>query len=173
MYLQGVSTRRVTAVLEKLCGTSISSTEVSRVAAQLDPLLEQWRTRPLEPMRYLLLDARYEKVRVAGAVRSCAVLIAIGIREVDGRRVILGVSVSLSEGEVHWRDFLQSLRERGIGQPSLIISDAHAGLAAARAAGVAAVAVGHRRPHGEWHGESPYVPDLRDPGRVEAALGMA
>ena len=134
MYLQGVSTRRVTTVLEKLCGTSISSTEVSRVAAQLDPLLAQWRTRPLDPIRHILLDARYEKVRVEGAVRSCAVLIAIGIREVDGRRLILGVSVSLSEAEVHWRTFLQSLRERGIGLPALIVSDAHPGLAAARAA---------------------------------------
>ena len=134
MYLQGVSTRRVTAVLEKLCGTSISSTEVSRVAAQLDPLLEQWRIRPLDPMRYLFIDARYEKVRVGGTVRSCAVLIAIGIREADGRRVILGVSVSLSEAEVHWRDFLQSLRDRGIGTPALIVSDAHPGLKAARAA---------------------------------------
>lgn len=134
MYLQGVSTRRVTAVLEKLCGTSISSTEVSRVAAQLDPLLEQWRIRPLDPMRYLFIDARYEKVRVGGTVRSCAVLIAIGIREADGRRVILGVSVSLSEAEVHWREFLQTLRDRGIGTPALIISDAHPGLKAARAA---------------------------------------
>jgi transposase-like protein len=62
------------------------------------------------------------------------VLIAIGIREADGRRVILGVSVSLSEAEVHWREFLQSLRERGIGTPALIISDAHPGLGAARAA---------------------------------------
>ena len=110
---------RVTAVLETLCGTSISSTEVSRVAAQLDPLLEQWRIRPPDPMRYLFMDARYEKVRGGGAVRSCAVLMAIGIREVDGRRVILGTSVSLSEAEVHWRGFLQSLRERGIGTPAL------------------------------------------------------
>ena len=134
MYLQGESTRRVTAVLEKLCGTSISSTEVSRVAAQLDPLLEQWRVRPLDPMRYLFIDARYEKVRVGGTVRSCAVLIAIGIREADGRRVILGVSVSLSEAEVHWREFLQTLRDRGIGTPAMTISDAHPGLKAARAA---------------------------------------
>ena len=66
-------------------------------------------------MRHLLLDARYAKVRVAGAVRSCAVLIAIGIWAVDGRRVILGVSVFLSEAEGHWREFLQSLRDCGIG----------------------------------------------------------
>ena len=131
MYLQGVSTRRVTRVLEGLCGTSISSAEVSRATAQLDPMLVQWRQRPLEPMEYLLLDARYEQVRVAGAVRSCAVLIAIGIRKSDGKRQILGVSVSLSEAEIHWRDFLQSLRERGMGLPAMITSDAHRGLRAA------------------------------------------
>ena len=85
-------------------------------------------------MRHLFIDARYEKVRVGGTGRSCAVLIAIGIRESDGRRVIPGISVSLSEAEVHWRGFLQSLRERGIGTPALIVSDAHPGLGAARAA---------------------------------------
>ena len=133
MYLQGVSTRRVTHVLEGLCGTSISSAEVSRATAQLDPMLLQWRERPLEPIEYLFLDARYEQVRVAGAVRSCAVLIAIGIRKSDGKRQILGVSVSLSEAEVHWRDFLQGLRERGMGLPVMITSDAHRGLRAALA----------------------------------------
>ena len=97
MYLQGESTRRVTAVLEKnSAATSISSTDVSRVAARLHPLLEQWRIRPLDPMRYLFIDARYEKVRVVGTVRSCAVLVAIGIREADGRRVILSASASPS-----------------------------------------------------------------------------
>jgi putative transposase len=85
-------------------------------------------------MRYLFMDTRYEKVRVGGTVRSCAVLMAIGSRGADGRRVILGVSVSLSEAEVHWREFLQSLRDRGIGTPALITSDAHPGLKAARAA---------------------------------------
>jgi len=131
MYLQGVSTRRVTKVLESLCGTTISSTAVSRVAAQLDPMLQQWRERPIEPMEYIIVDARYEKVRVDGAVRSCAVLIAIGIRKSDGRRLVLGTSVSLSEAEVHWREFFQGLRARGLGLPSLVVSDAHAGLRAA------------------------------------------
>ena len=131
MYLQGVSTRRVTKVLESLCGTGVSSTTVSRVAAQLDPMLEQWRQRPIEPMAYVILDARYEKVRVEGAVRSCAVLIAIGVRHSDGKRMVLGVSVSLSEAEVHWRDFLCGLRRRGLGLPELVTSDAHEGLRAA------------------------------------------
>jgi putative transposase len=131
MYLQGVSTRRVTNVLESLCGASVSSATVSRVAAQLDPLLEQWRQRPLEPIDHLILDARYEKVRVGASVRSCAVLIAIGVRKRDGKRMVLGTSVSLSEAEVHWRDFLVSLRQRGIGLPALVVSDAHEGLRAA------------------------------------------
>jgi transposase-like protein len=131
MYLQGVSTRRVTKVLESLCGTGVSSATVSRVAAQLDPMLEEWRQRPIEPMAYVILDARYEKVRVAGAVRSCAVLIAIGVRENDGKRMVLGVSVSLSEAEVHWRAFLVGLRQRGLGLPQLVTSDAHEGLRAA------------------------------------------
>jgi transposase-like protein len=131
MYLQGVSTRRVTNVLESLCGTSVSSATVSRVAAQLDPILELWRQRPIEPISHLFLDARYEKVRVEGAVRSCAVLIAIGVRKNDGKRMVLGASVSLSEAEVHWRDFLVSLRQRGLGLPELVVSDAHEGLCAA------------------------------------------
>jgi transposase-like protein len=131
MYLQGVSTRRVNKVLESLCGTSVSSSTVSRVAAQLDPMLEAWRRRPIEPIDYLILDARFEKVRVEGAVRSCAVLIAIGVRQSDGKRMVLGASVSLSEAEVHWREFLCDLRGRGLGLPTLVVSDAHEGLRAA------------------------------------------
>lgn len=130
MYLQGVTTRRVTTVLEKLCGCSVSSASVSRATAELDPMLKAWRERPLEPMSALLVDARYEKVRVSGSVISCAVLIAIGVRRSDGKRQVIGVSISLSEAEVHWRAFLQSLKERGIGLPDLITSDAHEGLRA-------------------------------------------
>ena len=81
MYVQGVSTHRVTAVLEKLCGLDISSAQVSRAAASLDEELAKWRSRRLdaEAYPYLALDARYEKVRVDGSVLSCAVLIAVGI----------------------------------------------------------------------------------------------
>lgn len=96
MYVQGVSTRKVTQVLEQLCGLNISSSQVSRCAALLDEELQQWRERPLGEIPYLILDARYEKVRQAGAVVSCAVLTAIGI-DAHGRRSVLGVSVSLSE----------------------------------------------------------------------------
>jgi putative transposase len=131
MYLQGVSTRRVTKILQELCGLEITSTQVSRAAADLDAMLEAWRQRPIPPISHLILDARYEKVRVDGVVRSCAVLTAIGIRREDGRRMILGVWVSLSEAEVHWREFLSSLKARGLHTCSSITSDAHEGLTAA------------------------------------------
>lgn len=130
MYVQGVSTRKVAAVLEQLCGTDVSSTQVSRAAKLLDEELEQWRTRPLGPTPYLVLDARYEKVRHQGEVVSCAVLTAIGILP-DGRRSILGTSVALSEAEVHWRDFLAALQARGLSGVEYVVSDDHPGLQAA------------------------------------------
>ena len=133
MYVQGVSTRKVTAIVEQLCGSNISSTTVSRAAAQLDETLEAWRNRPLGEMIYLLLDARYEKIRQDGQIRDAAVLIAVGI-DPKGHRHILGVSVSLGEHEIHWRTFLQSLVKRGLQGVQLIVSDDHAGLKAARIA---------------------------------------
>ena len=133
MYVQGVSTRKVAAVTERLCGSEISSTQVSRAAAQLDEVLEAWRNRPLDTIIYLYLDAMYEKVRIDSQVRDAAVLMASGVKP-DGKRLILGVSVSLGEQELHWRDFLQSLVERGLNGVELIISDAHVGLQAARKA---------------------------------------
>jgi transposase-like protein len=133
MYVQGVSTRKVAAITEQLCGIELSSMQVSRAAAQLDTVLENWRSRPLGRCRYLYLDARYEKVRIDGQVRDAAVLIALGVTH-DGKRTIVGVSVSLSEQEVHWRVFLQSLVERGLSGVELVISDAHPGLQAARKA---------------------------------------
>jgi transposase-like protein len=133
MYVQGVSTRKVAAITEQLCGCAVSSTHVSHATAQLDSLLSAWRQRPLGPCVYLSLDARYEKVRVGGHVRDVAVLIASGILP-SGHRQILGVSVSLSEHEVHWRTFLRSLVDRGLCGLQLIISDAHAGLQQARQA---------------------------------------
>lgn len=133
MYVQGVSTRKVAAITEQLCGTAVSSMQVSRAAAQLDEVLEAWRTRQLGQMPYLFLDARYAKVRQAGQVRDAAVLLAVGV-DATGKRQILGVSVSLSEQEVHWRSFLQSLLARGLGGVRLVISDAHPGLQQARRA---------------------------------------
>lgn len=131
MYVQGVSTRKVKAITEQLCGCEISATQVSRATAQLDSVLQEWRERPLGAIRYLFLDAHYEKVRECGQIRDAAVLIATGI-DFEGHRQILGVSVSLSEQEVHWRDFLKSLKERGLEGVQLIISDDHPGLGAAR-----------------------------------------
>jgi transposase-like protein len=106
---------------------------VSRAAEQLDELLEAWRRRPLGEVVYLYLDARYEKVRQAGRVQDAAILIASGVKK-DGKRAILGISVSLSEAETHWRVFLEELVGRGLHGVRLIISDDHMGLEAARKA---------------------------------------
>jgi len=133
MYVQGVSTRKVAAITEQLCGVQLDSMHVSRAAQQLDEQLTKWRERRLSKTRYLYLDARYEKVRIDGQVRDAAVLLAMGVLE-DGKRALLGVSVAVSEQEVHWRQFLQSLVERGLSGVELVISDAHTGLVAARKA---------------------------------------
>ena len=109
MYVQGVSTRKVAAITRELCGLEVTSSQVSRAAAALDEELEAWRNRPLGKVTYLVLDARYEKVRHGGAVVDCAVLVAAGVLP-SGQRTIFGVSVSLSEAEVHWRDFLEAFR---------------------------------------------------------------
>jgi putative transposase len=127
MYVQGVSTRKVAAITEALCGLEVTSSQVSRAAAALDGELEKWRARPIGETPYLILDARCENVRHGGAVVSCAVLTAIGI-DTKGRRSILGVSVSLSEAEAHWRDFLASLSGRGLHGVNLVVGDAHGGL---------------------------------------------
>ena len=131
MYIQGVSTRRVTTVMKDLCGLDVSSTQVSKLTAELDIEFEKWRTRPLPEIAYLVTDATYYKVRIDGSVRDCATLIAIGVRRDNGMRMILGVSCALSEAEIHWREFLTGLKHRGIGIPDQITSDAHSGLRAA------------------------------------------
>jgi len=133
MYVQGVSTRKVAKITAELCGLDVTSTQVSRAAAMLEDERDIWRNRPLSQIEYLILDARYEKVRVEGSVRDCAVLIAIGVLP-SGNRGVLGVSVSLSEAEVHWREFLGSLKKRGMHGMKLVVSDAHEGLKAARQA---------------------------------------
>jgi transposase-like protein len=133
MYVQGVSTRKMAEITEQLCGCEVSSSEVSRVAAALDQELEKWRKRPLGEIKYLLLDARYEKVRDGGSVVDSAVLTAVGI-DPKGGRSVLGVSVSLSEAEVHWREFFKSLLARGLHGVEFIVSDDHQGLKQARKA---------------------------------------
>jgi transposase-like protein len=130
MYVTGVSTRKVRKITEELCGMEISSSQVSRCAKLLDEEIGQWRGRSLGPCPYIVLDARYEKVRIGGVVVSAAVFVAMGVRE-DGRRSILGVSVGTSEAEVHWREFLEALQLRGLRGVRLITSDSHNGLKAA------------------------------------------
>ena len=133
MYVQGVSTRKVAAITERLCGTQVSASQVSRATEQLDEMLEKWRNRPLGEVTYLYLDARYEKVRQAGSVQDAAILMASGVKR-DGKRSILGISVSLSEAEIHWREFLEGLVQRGLHGVQLIVSDNHAGIQSARKA---------------------------------------
>lgn len=135
MYVQGVSTRKVITVLQSLVGSEIalSSAQVSRAAAALDVGLQAWRERPLGQTPYLFLDARYERVRTEGQIVDCAVLVATGVT-VEGHRRVLGVSVELSEAEVHGRNFLDSLMRRGLCGVKLIVSDHHVGLKAARRA---------------------------------------
>jgi transposase-like protein len=135
MYVTGVSTRKVEQITEKLCGAAVSSTQVSRVSKLLDEGLNQFRNRSLAlyAYPYVYLDATYQRIRYQGAVRNLAVLVAIGINP-EGRRELIGVSVSLSEAEVYWREFFQALVTRGLSGVNLFISDDHAGLKAAREA---------------------------------------
>lgn len=133
MYIKGVSTRDAEAVMREFGIESLSSTQVSRAAKLLDDELAAWRNRPLGEVKYLILDARYEKMRHGGVVRDAAVLSAVGIGA-DERRRVLGVSIALSEAELHWRAFLESLQARGLRGVDYIVSDDHAGLRAARRA---------------------------------------
>jgi len=133
MYLEGVSTRRVQDITEKLCGFEVSSTQVSRVTQELDGQFEQFRNRPIGEISYLLVDAKYLKVRHNGSVISMAILLAYGITS-EGKREILGASASLSEAEVHWREFFKNLQSRGMHGVRLGISDDHHGLKSARMA---------------------------------------
>jgi transposase-like protein len=133
MYLGGVSTRDVTNITQELCGLEVSSTQVSRVTAELDEEFEKFRNRPIGEICYLLVDAIYLKVRHNGSVMDMAVFLAYGINP-EGKREILGASTSLSEAEVHWREFFTHLQSRGMRGLRLIISDDHAGMKSARKA---------------------------------------
>ena len=131
MYVQGVSTRKVKAITEELCGHSFSASTISAINKRLDASLAAFAGRRLEePFAYLIIDARYEKVRVDGIVVSQAVLIAIGI-DWDGRRQILAVEMANRESRTSWKDFLQGLRDRGLNGVELVVADDHAGLRAA------------------------------------------
>jgi transposase-like protein len=131
MYVQGVSTRKVAAITEQLCGHEFSASAISTIVAKLDTQLEQFAQRALEEdYPYLILDARYERVRENGVVRSRAVLVAIGITW-EGRRSVIGVELANRESRVSWSTFLVGLRKRGLRGVEFVVSDNHEGLKAA------------------------------------------
>jgi len=128
MYVQGVSTRKVKAVTEELCGHSFSASSISRINKTLDEELQKFATRQLEEeYPYLILDARYEKVREDGVIRTRAAMIAIGINW-DGRRCVLAVELANRESTTSWREFLTTLKQRGLRGVEFVVSDHHAGL---------------------------------------------
>ena len=131
MYVQGVSTRKVKAITEELCGHSFSASTISEATARLDERLKAFFERRLEEAYpYLILDARYERVREGGVITHQAVLVAIGV-DWEGRRQVLGVEVANRESRSSWRDFLSGLRTRGLHGVEYVVSDNHAGLKAA------------------------------------------
>jgi putative transposase len=131
MYVQGVSTRKVKAVTEELCGHEFSASTISRMNQSLDKELDKFAKRRLEDAYpYLILDARYEKVREGGVIRSQAVMIAIGI-DWEGRRCVLAVELANRESASSWKDFAVGLKQRGLNGVELVVSDDHAGLRAA------------------------------------------
>jgi putative transposase len=168
MYVKGISTRRVTDVLEKMCGLDISSSAVSRAAAVLDEQLGKWRNRLLGEYPYLMFDAHYEKVRKNGSVRDCAILTAVGLNT-KGRREVLGVSVSLSEAEPHWRAFLKGLKTRGLTGFKYAVSDDHDGLKNALKAEMTGVVWQRCQCHLQRNAAS-YVPRLSMRSRVAEDL---
>jgi transposase-like protein len=128
MYVQGVSTRKVKAITEELCGHSFSASVISTINKGLDETLTKFARRKLtEDYPYLILDARYEKVREEGVIQSQAVLIAIGINW-DGKREVLGVELANRESQTTWREFLMSLKQRGLSGVEFAVTDDHAGL---------------------------------------------
>lgn len=128
MYVGGVSTRRVSAITEALCGLEVSKSQVSALTQKLDAEIAAWRMRPLtEAYPYLMVDARYEKVRQDGAVVSQGVLVVCGI---DGRgfREVLGCWVAESESVASWGAVFAELKQRGLQGVRYVVSDDHAGL---------------------------------------------
>lgn len=128
MYVQGVSTRKVKAITEELCGHSFSASAISGVVKTLDERLGEFAGRRLdEPFPYLILDARYERIREGGAVAARAVLIAVAV-DWDGRRQVLAVELANRESATSWREFLLRLKERGLHGVEFVVSDDHPGL---------------------------------------------
>ena len=128
MYVQGVSTRKVKAITEELCGHSFSASTISQINKGLDEALARFANRPLEEdYPYLILDARYEKVREDAIIQSQAVLVAIGINW-EGQRQVLAVELANRESRSSWKEFLVRLKERGLSGVEFVVSDDHAGL---------------------------------------------
>jgi transposase-like protein len=130
MYLQGVSTRKVREITEELCATPVSASTVSRLVRQLDEDLTRWRNRRLvEPYPYLIVDARYERVRQNERIESLGVLVIIGVSG-KGQRDIIGVTVANTESETSWTEAFRDLNRRGLFGVRLMVSDQHEGLVA-------------------------------------------
>lgn len=128
MVVQGVSTRKVQSVTEELCGTSFSKSTVSTLCSKLDPAVEAFRNRPLEKgYPFVMVDAIFTKVREGGQVRSKGLMVALGVNE-EGRREVLGFFCEDSESEPGWRHFFDALKDRGLSQVDVVVSDAHKGL---------------------------------------------
>lgn len=131
MYVQGVSTRKVAAVTQELCGHEFSASSISAITGRLEEQLAQFSQRPLEgEYPYVILDARYERVREGGVIVNRAILIALGI-DWEGRRQVLAVEYAQRESQSSWKDFLLGLKKRGLTGVRLAVSDDHAGLKAA------------------------------------------
>lgn len=127
-YVEGVSTRKVRDITEALCGLEISKSQVSALSQRLDEEVAQWRARPLtNRYPYVIVDARYEKVRHGGAVQSRGVLLVVGISE-EGYREVLGVWIADSESEASWGQVFGELKQRGLAGVRYVVSDDHAGL---------------------------------------------
>src|SRR5690625_366545 len=132
MYISGVSTRKVSNIVEQLCGSSVSKSFVSKLTAELDPMVQEWRNRSLSETTfpYIVTDVLYIKVREDNRVVSKSCHIAIGINE-DGDREIIGFMIQDGESESTWTSFFEHLKNRDLKGTKLIISDAHHGLVSA------------------------------------------
>jgi putative transposase len=128
MYVQGVSTRKVAAITEELCGHEFSASSISAITARLDERLREFSQRQLEPeFPYVVVDARYERVREGGVIVSRAILVALGI-DWEGRRQVLAVEYANRESQSSWREFLLQLKARGLHGVQFVVSDDHPGL---------------------------------------------
>ena len=147
-YVLGVSTRRVDKLVQSMGIDGISKSEVSRLAEDLDELVEQFRSRPLDagPYTYLWLDAHTQRCREGGRIVNVATVVAIGVNA-DGHREVLGVDVITTDDGTGWTAFLRSLKARGLSGVRLVVSDAHEGLKDAIGAVLPGASWQRRRTH--------------------------